>query len=639
MPDKNDVPLMYRAQFEGRSQLHRIYKDSALQEIAIKENIPPEQYSIRWVDQLLAVQSDGENPRNRLFSTDAPEETTQFQTKNYTISWRFVTNGGKDDGIIRPLIGAFGLPFYPGSSMKGAFKKACQQEEKAGRLPQGIGDRYCGKSGKNSEDDNSQPGILRFHGGYPVNQNWQKNLVDIVHPQQDFQVKENAKHSAYALISLYQPEMKFSISTTKAEETNWQQIWQIWENALGYGIGCRVSSGYGLSDKMTLDVLYQAKLHGEGAAAKLLNRQKEFRPNIFRAAIRGHALRIFGGLNQSLAEDIVDELFGGIRSGQEKVGLLGMAFQLDNLEWDFVNESDAYDVSGNLIWQLSGKLDNPEHLPCLKKLVEKLNQFAMLLGGFGKSWRRADHRIFYPKYTKHLIGCHWYWLEEEKNLVHSLDNVTQLIQETVNVAKEWMEKRGFELRKPPITAQSPTLTSTVSSNQNYPNKPQLKKPVPRPVKKLNQKALESEWREAWHSHNVQVWGRIAKTAEDSQIIPLLHSSPQSVNRQPQKGSHHNQPRQAQNQSIPLALQRGIQAGNQTSRPSIYRSCLTGRVKDEKKSSDPTEIGRLWHRMYPLKDGQYLELVTIFPKGCDEAEPFIKWLGSSKSGWKQLWTGN
>lgn len=615
MPDKNDVPLMYRAQFEGRSQLHRIYKDSALQEIARKENIPPQQYSIRWVDQLLAVQSDRENPLNRLFSTDAPEETTQFQTKNYTISWRFVTNGGKDDGIIRPLIGAFGLPFYPGSSMKGAFKKACQQEERAGRLPQGTGDRYCGKSAKNSEDDNSQPGILRFHGGYPVNQNWQKNLVDIVHPQQDFQVKENAKHSAYALISLYQPEIKFSISTTKAEETNWQQIWQIWENALGYGIGCRVNSGYGLSDKITRDVLYQAKLHGEGAAAKLLDGQKEFRPNIFRAAIRGHALRIFGGLNQSLAEDIVDELFGGIRSGQEKVGLLGMAFQPDNLRWDFVNGSDAYDVTGNLIWQLSSKLDNTEHLPWLKKLVEKLNQFAMLLGGFGKSWRRADHRIFYPKYTKHLIGCHWYWLEEEKNSIHSLDDASQLIQDTVNAAREWMVKRGYEFKKTSIITQSSTISPTLSFNQNNPNKPQLKRP---------------EWREAWHSNNVQVWGRITKNAEDSQIIPLLHSSQQSVNQQPQRSGHHNQPKKPQNQSLPLALQRGLQLGNQASKPSIYHTCVTGNLG---------QIGRLWHRMYPLKDGQYLELVTIFPKGCNEAESLIQWLGSSKSGWKQLWKGN
>lgn len=145
MPDKHDVPLMYRAQLEGRCQLHRIYKQRELEEIAKEEGLKkPNQYSVRWVNQWLESLSEVENPRNSLLKDDLAEETNQFQPKKYTISWRFVTNGGKDDGIIRPLIAASGLPFYPGSSMKGAFKEACQREEKAGRLPLGTCDRYCG---------------------------------------------------------------------------------------------------------------------------------------------------------------------------------------------------------------------------------------------------------------------------------------------------------------------------------------------------------------------------------------------------------------------------------------------------------------------------------------------------------------
>jgi CRISPR-associated protein Cmr6 len=247
MPSKNDVPLMYRAQMEGRCQLHRIYRPKDLTEIQKQEGLKePQQYSERWVNQWLEVQPNVENRTNYPLdiSTNEPqsfinqdskshvqinplnnnnhEQTTNqyYQTHKYQISWRFVINGGKDDGIIRPLIGAFGLPFYPGSSMKGAFREACQREETAKRLPPGTGDRYCGTSTTNSDDDNSQPGILRFHGGYPINHNWHKNLVDIVHPQQDFQVKENAPHSAYTLISLHQPEIEFTISTTNQEETS-----------------------------------------------------------------------------------------------------------------------------------------------------------------------------------------------------------------------------------------------------------------------------------------------------------------------------------------------------------------------------------------------------------------------------------
>jgi CRISPR-associated protein Cmr6 len=96
-------------------------------------------------------------------------------------------------------------------------------------------------------------------------------------------------------------------------------------------------------------------------------------------------------------------------------------------------------VTGNLIWQLSSKLDNPQHRPYLENLVEKLTQFAMLLGGFGKSWRRADHRIFYPRYTKHLIGCHWSWVEEDKNPVKSLDNPIDSLSKNQKNQKEWKQ--------------------------------------------------------------------------------------------------------------------------------------------------------------------------------------------------------
>lgn len=436
--------------------------------------------------------------------------------------------------------------------------------------------------------------------------------------------------SESTFISLYKPEVQFGISTTKIEETNWQQVWGIWEKALGYGIGGRVSCGYGLADKVTGDDLYQVKLHGIGASSKLIDKTSEFRPNVFRAALRGHALRIFGGLNQNQAEDIVDELFGGIRSGKEKVGLLGMAFHQESLKSDFVNQSDVYDVTGNLIWLLLGKQENFEHRLHLKTLVEKLTQFAMLLGGFGKSWRRADHRIFYPIYTKHIIGCHWNWIDDNCNPIKSLCEATTLIEETITAAKKWMEKRGFEVKQT-IATKSLTTPSISSPSQS-----QLNKPLPRPIKKQNQTTLETEWREAWHQENVQVWGRIAKNAKDSQVIPWLHSSKQGGTQQPQKGGYHNQPKALPNQSTSSAFKRPEKQTNGVSgRPSIYRTCLTGRLKDTAKSTDPTQIGRLWHRMYPLKNDQYLELITIFPKECREAELLIKWLNSQKE-WKKVW---
>jgi CRISPR-associated protein Cmr6 len=47
----------------------------------------------------------------------------------------------------------------------------------------------------------------------------------------------------------------------------------------------------------------------------------------------------------------------------------------------------------------------------LEKFLKKLLQFSLLLGGFGKSWRRIDHRLFFNDYLedgdKPMIGCHW----------------------------------------------------------------------------------------------------------------------------------------------------------------------------------------------------------------------------------------
>ena len=620
MPDKNDVPLMYRAQVEGRCQLHRIHKRIELDKIANEEGLKAsEQYSVRWANQWLASQGEVENPGNPLLKGNFIEDTSKFQTKDYTISWRFVTNGGKDDGIIRPLITSSGLPFYPGSSMKGAFRAACKREEKAGRLPQGTCDDFCGAK---LTDGDAQPGILQFHGGYPVNE-WQKNLVDIVHPQQGWQVKsmdtinKPNNESAFALISLYKPTIKFGISC-QIKEIDWNQIWEIWEKALAYGIGCRVSGGYGLVDDFTGDILYQVKLHGTGAVSKLLDKKAEFRPNIFRAALRGHALRIFSGLNISEAENIVDELFGGIRSGKEQVGLLGMAFHQDSINLGYVCETDVYDVTGNLIWSLSGKLENHDRRSCLQELVEKLTKFAILLGGFGKSWRRADHQIFYPKYTKHIIGCHWNWIDNNFDSVKNLDEAKVFIQGTIEVAEQWMKQSGVEIKRS-IIAQLPTPNQDITKQQSN-------KPVPKP---------KIECREAWYQNNVQVWGRIAKNKQDSKVIEWLHSPQQGGNQQYQKGNYHNKQNNPQKQTIPLALQRGLTPKNTGSRPSIYRTSLTGRLHDSKKSEEPTQIGRLWHRMYPVENGQYLELITIFPQKCTEAEQLIKWL-CIQPEWKNIW---
>ena len=557
IPDAtNKIPMMYRAQTPGRCQLHYIDKNLDKQDV--------EQWASEWIEKTYP---------------DRPQFGGEVRSRTFALSWRFVTNGGQDDGIIRPAIGAFGWPYYPGSSMKGIFRSACKTEE---------AERYCGG------DDGSGdcfPGILRFHGGYPTSESWQENLVDIVHPQQDWQVMSDDKSSgAFALISLVAPELEFGISSTEnLEESEWEKIWEIWEKALSRGIGCRVSAGYGRASNADGGVIYSCQLKGQGMAPRLLDGSAEFRPNTFKATIRGHALRIFGGLTDArTAMRLVEELFGGVEGDGGVVGLLGMKFETESLTIGSFGRGaykvSTYEVEGTLSWLSSKKLPK-ERKELLKKLIRALTRFAMVFGGFGKSWRRADHRKFFPEYyegedNKALIGCHWEWNSDRSLLndvrVRKLEKVGEFIDAVREEAIAWMEDSGV---------------------------------APNP-------GNCADWREAWHPERVLVWGRVANDPEDSAVIPWLHG----------------------------AYRAAILRGDRER--SIYKSRVTGFVGRE------TRVGRLWHRMYPVvllkknpeepkkpipkKIPKFLELVTLFPDGSAEFEDFLDFLEEDQNRLRLLW---
>lgn len=561
------VPLMFQAQIKGRSQLQYINPDAKKQ----GEDQDSQKWASQWTEKT--------HPHSPL--------DNNVSARTYKMQWRFVTNGGQYEGIIFPALGAFGLPFYPGSSMKGAFYQACTEEQKQ---------RYR----LTKKDD--EPSLLRFHGGYPVN-DWTQDLVDIVHPQQKWQVK-HAKtrekpggETGFALISLCQPVIQFGISSL-LPETNWEEIWTIWEKALGYGIGCRTSSGYGfpkerLKESGEVDcqipiqgeVLYRGWLKGEGQLPKLIDGTSEFRPNIFRASLRGHALRIFGGLTDNkTAEKLVENLFGGVEDGGTQ-GLLTCVFQMSSLEeksFGDGHDEPTYKVAGELLWLLMPprQLDATKK-ETLQKLLQAFMRFAILFGGFGKSWRRADHRRFYPEYyesqRKPLIGCHWQWDKislRNAARVLSLNQVGPFIDEVRQIATQWMQLHKVE-----------------------PNQRQY-----------------SEWREVWHPKNVQVWGRLADGADECVAVEWLHKPYQKANRQFKQAEK-----------------------------SIKKTSVTGSIN---------QIGRLWHRMYPVVKPvddpknpgkkiakltpKYLELLTIFPDGSDACEDFLDFLSSEPEGFRRLW---
>ncbi len=547
MQNHADVPLMYQAQVEGRSQIQRLIPGQTRQQ------------AYDWVYEWIV----GCDRRN------IPTFAAHIQTKTYRFTWRMVTNSGQDAGVIRPVIGERGWAYFPGSSMKGAFLRACK---KMG-TPEEV-QRYCGGVGQNGE---LHPGILRFHGGYPSNDEWLDNsLVDIAHPQEDWQVKDQSNHSAFIQITLYEPEFLFGLSSAKEIRVEeWERIWQIWEAALGRGIGSRVSAGYGQTKSHSDNRLLAVWLNGQGLCSKRINNVGEFRPNGFKATLRGHTRRLFSGVaDDATVEALTKKLWGGFagRDGSV-VGLLGVACNTPNLDLDVYhfgnNNMPVYDTGDLSLNILLMKDVSVEERMVLGRFVAQLLKFSMLLGGFGKSWRRIDHRLFFPNYlnNKPMIGCHWSFAECSHKFYipvgRNLANVT-LFLDTLQA----------NLAKSPL------------------------------LRKVSNVPSQGYLRESWQKGNVEVWGRIAKDRNDSLAVRWFH-------------------------------------GNYQTGQSIYRSELTGRMGKISRIWHRMYPQYRKRDGQMVDMGGYIELLTIFPNRDGDSEQvqktanFLEFLRDS-GDFIQLW---
>jgi CRISPR-associated protein Cmr6 len=571
-----EVPLMFQAQVPGRCQLHLVEKKGSQATEWAKEWTkpypePPQsevQSNTPKKADPFARPAKNIQTKNQLntktdWLTEPPQFGREVETKSYKISWRLLTNSGVDDSIIRPVIGAKGYPHFPGSSMKGAFRRACETDEQALL--------FCGQS-KTENADDTQQGILRFHGGYPVDTSWIKGLVDIIHPQGDKQVIQDETTGAKSQISLNYIEIKFGISSTiPSDKVDWETVWKIWERALGHGIGSRVSAGYGRFEGITPQKeILTVHLKGQGIASTLLDNTHEFRVNMFKAALRGHTLRLLGGLtNANNAKKLTEKLWGGIDGDNGAVlGLLGVSFDYETKNLNFQKHSytPSYELEqGTLHIFLNRETPKEQELI---DIAQALIQFTILFGGFGKSWRRVDHSIFFESYVKQknkpMIGCHWQFIQDSESLYLPVQNLKQDVANFINTLRAKLKKWA----------------------------------------NLNTNQFANNWREAWYpyqtnSGGVQVWGRIASGDKNSQAIYWFHqeyNDTDSIKKQTLTGSMGN-------------------TGRIWHRMYPYCEKLTnGKIK-------PTE--------------KYVEFLTIFPDDSPTTQKFLIFL-SQESDFTQLW---
>lgn len=595
MSDSDLVPLMYRAQIEDRGKIQ--YAGDAR---------PATEWVNEWLDGCpLTTNSQQENinirqaafqetPQRRAnFTYKMPQFGANVHTWEYTQNWRLVTNSGQDEDVIRPVIGAKGIPFYPGSSMKGAFLRACQQIAPDKVL------YYCGGEVEEiiarKTQKRTKPGVLRFHGAYPVDMSWgreRERLVDVVHSQERRQVIENVNTGANVQISLYKIRFQFGISSID-NNIDWNEVKEIWERALSEGIGSRTSAGYGrfkhIEDR-SKEIL-SVNISGQGLTSTLLtsddegNKIAEFRPNMFKAALRGHTLRLLAGVTDVVtAQRLTKELWGGFLQGDKEhgsiVGKFGINFNIERLIHGKYNYSPdgrrarpmpIYNLKSGELNIISVKSFSKEDKDFLTLLIK----FSFLLGGFGKSWRRVHHDLFFKSYLANnynpMIGCHWLFAQPSEAENYCITAPRGELGNIMNF-----------------------LSSIPDTVRNYFN-----------LEPTN--TYINDWREVWHPEKVQVWGRIAENKNDSQAVKWFHRD-----------------------------------------NFIKRTELTGKI------GNPSQVSRIWHRMYPLyvkRDGKimhkkneageykYVELLTIFtPDNLPIAKIFLDFLNSNSHGFIKLWGG-
>ena len=569
-----DLPMEYRAQIPIRCQ-RQFISDGHAHDAAQPPDV------VTWIDEWVRGASE-QLPR----SLDMLTMRKSIRAIRIRINQRLISNSGIDDGLIRPTIAAGGWPIIPGSSIKGLFRRRCKELGE----PRSIS--WCGNS---CRDDEAKQGSLRFHGAFPANPEWRKergtNSLDLVHPQWKWQLgHKDLNHSAFAVISLNKPEIIIPISSSDSTitEDDWNDIENILVTAIqSSGIGGRTASGYGVSGEIKPEqVLFQCSVLGRGTAGKLLNGKSEFRSTMFRAAIRGMALRIFGGIcDENTAEQKVDELFGGVTGEKPRRGILNCRYidkNLPLLEQSRTKYTFAlYTVSGRLQWGVNSleRHITEEELCNIKLLLQSLHGLVMTLGGFGKGWRRIDHEIFGKSlkesgYTTAPIGCHWQWDDYE-----SLPSLLKVMSGAgIQSLLETARSCAFKL-----------IGSEVSLDL-------------------------ADWQEVIHPKRSFIWTRIAANPTDSLAMKWFHA----------KGF--------ENSSVPVALR-------------LNRTEIGGRLENKRFNDGPTSVSRAWHRMYPLLGHQEAPRLnnaeakpSSNPAAFQRAQKGTSITNSSKSVPIRFWNG-
>jgi CRISPR-associated protein Cmr6 len=310
------------------------------------------------------------------------EKTKQIADDVVTakFSWRVRVGGirGFHELLLPVFHPVYGVPYVPSSSLKGAVLAWARQHGQ----PKAKCDRLFGSL-------NDGIGCVQFLDAFPTRPCLS---VDMANPQWSWK-GDTVKYQPvpHALLSMAQPELLIGLGRTKRGNTADVQLVKEWlQQALGCGIGSRVSAGYGrtsLEAGFSHSSKHEFKLWTQGMYGADTN-TPEFRPVALRGVLRYWFRAVAWGLYDiNTCRDLEMQLFGTLsREGSIRIGV----------EWqeNRGNRDHPHFYTGTILLESKVK----DHL----NLIEKVLQLCSHLGGIGRGSRRPLHRN-----NGRLRGCHW----------------------------------------------------------------------------------------------------------------------------------------------------------------------------------------------------------------------------------------
>lgn len=280
--------------------------------------------------------------------------------------------------------------YVPGSAIRGLVRSwAKQRPDVLPRMQELLGYQ---------DNDSITPGKIEFLDAWSSEPT--KLTLDIVNPQQSFQVYHQGQSTPLSLYTLGNGEDDINITVAirgipgKASDAEVSEVWEWVQQALSlYGVGGRTASGYGSlkfsnSPKVTPDPDYTIKqfdftLYSQGNAGPNM-KVMELRPSHWRGWLRSWALRFFlGVMSPDDAEKTVGELFGAIEPNSYKGCVRLQITKGSSWGTRSTNQPSFY------LWKGKLQINAPNEI--LNKIILPIIRFAVMVGGVGRGWRRPLH--------------------------------------------------------------------------------------------------------------------------------------------------------------------------------------------------------------------------------------------------------